>query len=191
MRSMLMMLGAATLLACSDRPVDRGVDAEPPEMDVALDIPDPVPCDMEEMQYCARTGDVYIGGQPSERALEMFAAQGVTTVVSTRAQDEIDWDEEGKVEALGMRFVRIPMPGPVTEISDEQVTQLDSVLAQSQEPILLHCGSGNRVSGLWGAWLAAERDVEPAEALRLAEMAGLRSVKPVVERRLGLEPVTP
>ena len=192
MRSVLMMLGVATLLACSDRPADRGANAEPPETDlVSLDIPDPIPCDMNEMQYCARTGDVYIGGQPSESALESFAALGVTTVVSTRAEDEIDWDERARVEALGMKFVRIPMPGPVTEISDEQVMRLDSVLEYSQEPVLLHCGSGNRVSGLWGSWLAAERGVEPAEALRLAEMAGLRSVKPVVEQRLGLEPATP
>ncbi len=191
MRCMLIVLGACTLVACSDRPAERAGDTEPPVLEAAMAIPDPVPCDMEEMRYCARTGDVYIGGQPTEGALESFAARGVTTVVSTRAEGEIDWDEQATVETLGMTFVRIPMPGPVTEISDEQVTRLDSVLQHSQEPILLHCGSGNRVSGLWGSWLAAERGVEPEEALRLAEMAGLRSVKPVVERRLGLEPVTP
>ncbi len=191
MKSMMLVLGASMLVACSDRPADRAADTDTPVMEATLEIPDPVPCDMDEIQYCARTGDVYIGGQPSEGALESFAARGVTTVVSTRAEDEIDWDEQAKVEALGMRFVRIPMPGPVSEISDEQVMRLDSVLEQSQQPILLHCGSGNRVSGLWAAWLAAERGVEPAEALRLAEKAGLRSVKPAVERRLGLAPVTP
>ncbi len=191
MRSMMLVLGASMLVACSDRPADRAADTDTPVMEATLEIPDPVPCDMDEIQYCARTGDVYIGGQPSEGALESFAARGVTTVVSTRAEDEIEWDEQAKVEALGMRFVRIPMPGPVSEISDEQVMRLDSVLEQSQQPILLHCGSGNRVSGLWAAWLAAERGVEPAEALRLAEKAGLRSVKPAVERRLGLAPVTP
>jgi hypothetical protein len=49
---------------------------------------------------------------------------------------------------------------------------------------VLHCASGNRVAGLWGAWLAERQGMEPAEALRLAELAGMASVRPVVERRL-------
>jgi uncharacterized protein (TIGR01244 family) len=150
--------------------------------------PDPTACQVQGMQNCAVAGDVLFGSQPSETALEQFAAQGYTTVVTTRADGEIDWDERAKVESLGMTFVSIPMPNPVDAITDEQVARLDSVLGSGAGPVVLHCGSGNRVSGLWGAWLAERKDVAPAEALRLAELAGMTSVRPVVEQRLGVVP---
>lgn len=140
------------------------------------------------MSNCAVAGDVLFGSQPSETTLELLAAQGYTTVVTTRAEDEIDWDEQARVESLGMRFVRIPMPNPVSAITEAQVTRLDSVLGSATGPVVLHCGSGNRVSGLWGAWLAERKGVEPEEALRLAELAGMRSVRPVIEQRLGVVP---
>jgi uncharacterized protein (TIGR01244 family) len=143
------------------------------------------------MRNCAKTGDVLIGAQPSEAALETLAAQGYKTIVSTRAEGEIDWDERAKVESLGMTFVRIPMPSPVTEITDDQVALLDDVLAGGVGPVVLHCGSGNRVSGLWAAWLAADRGLAPAEALRLAALAGMGSVRPVVEQRLGIDSAVP
>ncbi len=85
-----------------------------------------------------------------------------------------------------MTFVSIPMASPVTAITDEQVAALAEVMEGGEGPMLLHCGSGNRVSGLWGAWLAEDQGVDPEEALRLAQLAGLRSVRPVVERRLGV-----
>lgn len=185
--SIVAVLGA--LLACSDRPADRNDNADQPA--AAAAVPDPTPCTVDGMRNCARTGDVLIGSQPTEDALATLAAEGYTTVVTTRADGEIDWDEQAVVEGLGMRFVRIPMPSPVTEITDEQVARLDSVLGDAAGPVVLHCGSGNRVSGLWAAWLAAERGYEPDEALRLAELAGMGSVRPTVEQRLQPDTVAP
>ncbi len=165
----------AALTACAERAAD-------------MPIPDPTSCAVEGLRNCAVAGDVLFASQPSEVALERLAEQGYTTVVTTRADDEIDWDERAKVESLGMSFLSIPMPNPVSAITDEQVARLDSVLANARGPVVLHCGSGNRVSGLWGAWLAERKGVEPEEALRLAEAAGMRSVRPVVEQRLGVVP---
>lgn len=181
----------AALLACSSRPANDSSEAEPPVATAATVIPDPVPCAVEGMRNCARSGDVLIGSQPTEAALATLAAEGYTTVVTTRADGEIDWDEQAVVEDLGMRFVRIPMPSPVTEITDQQVEQLDAVLDSAHGPVVLHCGSGNRVSGLWGAWLAADRGLAPDEALRLAELAGMRGVRPTVEQRLRHDAVSP
>jgi hypothetical protein len=47
------------------------------------------------------------------------------------------------------------------------------------------------VSGLWATWLAAERGFEPDEALRLAELAGMGSVRTAVEQRLRPDSVAP
>ena len=184
-RPLLLTLSMILLAGCGEPPADEPVE-DAAAITVATPIADPTPCTVDGMHNCARTGNVLIGGQPSPEALEALAAQGITTVVSTRGEGEIDWDERAAVEALGMRFVQIPMASPVTGITDEQVAALDEVLSGTEEQILLHCGSGNRVSGLWGAWLAAMRDYAPEEALRLAELAGMRSVRPRLEERLGV-----
>lgn len=191
MKNVVFLLGFAALVSCTERPAERAADAALPGVAATNSIPDPTPCEIEGMRNCAKTGDVLIGAQPSEAALETLAAQGYKTIVSTRAEGEIDWDERAKVESLGMTFVRIPMPSPVTEITDDQVALLDDVLAGGVGPVVLHCGSGNRVSGLWAAWLAADRGLAPAEALRLAALAGMGSVRPVVEQRLGIDSAVP
>ena len=147
-------------------------------------VADPVACDIPGLQNCRQSGDVVFSSQPSPAAFEQLKNQGFTTVVSTRGLTELDWDERALVESLGMRFVQIPMENPVTGITDAQVTALDSVLTAQQGPIVLHCGSGNRVAGLWGAWLAERNGVDRAEALRLAELAGMTRVRPALEQRL-------
>jgi uncharacterized protein (TIGR01244 family) len=168
------LIALAALVACSDsdRPAAATVD-------------DPVPCVIEGLRNCAQTGDLVFASQPSADALEYLAAQGYRTVVSTRAADEIEWDERAVVESLGMTFVQIPMEAPVTGISDEQVAAFAELMERREGPMLLHCGSGNRVSGLWGAWLVEYQGADSAEALRLAALAGMTRVRPVVERRLG------
>ena len=169
---MLTLLALAILLACADRSSETVVA-------------DPTPCTIGGLDSCAAVGNVVIGSQPSQAVLEYLAAQGYETIVSTRAPDEIDWDEQAAVEALGMKFVNIPMGAPVEAISDEQVATLAEVMESGEGRMLLHCGSGNRVAGLWGAWLAEYKDVDSAEALRLAELGGMTRVRPVVEQRLG------
>jgi len=129
-------------------------------------------------------GDVILSAQPTPDGLRYLAGRGFTTVVSTRGLDELDWDERAVVESLGMRFVQVPMENPVWEITDAQVTRLDSVLTHRQGPILLHCHSGNRTAALWGAWLAEKRGVAPRVALDLATLAGMTGVRPTLERRL-------
>jgi protein tyrosine phosphatase (PTP) superfamily phosphohydrolase (DUF442 family) len=146
-------------------------------------VADPVACSVPGLPNCRQTGDIVFGAQPSPAALQYLRDQGVTTVVSTRGLMELDWDERALVESLGMRFVQIPMGNPVTGITDAQVAALDSVLS-APGSVLLHCSSGNRVAGLWGAWLAERQGMEPVNALRLAELAGMTRVRPAVEQRV-------
>src|SRR5690348_13390697 len=62
----------------------------------------------------ARVGDdIFIGGQPTERALRDMRAQGVTTVVNLRTPPEmarsVKFDEKALVEQLGMKYVYLPV----------------------------------------------------------------------------------
>ena len=147
------------------------------------------PVDVEGMNNSVLvTGDMLIGGQPTESALLKFADDGYTTVITSRSDDEISWDEKAFVDSLGMRFVSIPMPGPEYAITDQHIEKFDEVIRTTDGPILFHCGSGNRAAGLWGAWLVEKKGLSPEEALELAEKAGMTRIRPVVERRLGVEP---
>jgi uncharacterized protein (TIGR01244 family) len=141
---------------------------------------------IEGIRNQVQIGDLLFGGQPSEEALAQLAAQGYKTVLSARTEPELRWDEKAKVESLGMTFVRIPMENPVTKITDEQVNNFAGLMENGERPMVLHCGSGNRVAGLWAVWLVEHKNVEPTEALRQAEEAGMTSIRNVVGKRLGL-----
>jgi protein tyrosine phosphatase (PTP) superfamily phosphohydrolase (DUF442 family) len=61
--------------------------------------------------------------------------------------------------------------------------KLDAILAEADGPVLVHCGSGNRV----GALLALRASINGAsdeEALELGRQAGLTRAEAVVLERL-------
>src|SRR4051812_5177715 len=67
-----------------------------------------------QARFARAAEDLWIGGQPSEKALRDLKAQGVTTVVSLRTPTENNrygFDEPAVVKELGMNFVRIPVRG--------------------------------------------------------------------------------
>lgn len=124
-------------------------------------------------------------GQPDEAALRVFADAGYAAVIDMRGPDEdrrLD-DERGAVEALGLDYV----PFPITsrdEINFDAARELDAVIESIDGPVLLHCGSGNRV----GAMLALRHSLNGAdddEALAHGKDAGLTRLEPLVRERLG------
>ncbi len=126
-----------------------------------------------------------IGGQPTPEMLGSLASDGYEAVLSTRGVDEIDWDEKSLVDSLGMTFMNIPMPHPVTEITDEQLEQFEAFMSTGKRSFI-HCGSGNRVAGLWAAWLIGYQDMDPVEAFARAEAQGMRpGMRDVVEKRVS------
>ena len=149
-------------------------------------IPEPVAREVEGLANARAVGeDLLFGAQPTPEALADLAAQGYRTVLTTRGDGELQWDEGAVVDSLGMRFVSIPMPNPLTEIPDAWVEQFDALMRDAERPLLLHCSSGNRVAGLWAVWLAEHQGVDRAQALELGEKAGMTRIRPLVEKRLG------
>ena len=114
--------------------------------------------------------DMFISGQPTAQALRELRAQGVTTVVNLRMQEELDravkFDEPGTIASLGMQYVHIPMRGsPEAPYSPAAVTKLAEVLANAKGKVLLHCTVGWRASHLWAAYLIRERGIDVEQAL--------------------------
>jgi len=147
----------------------------------------PVAVTVPGMKNAVEVGDLLFGAQPSREALAELKAKGYKTIVSTRGAGELPWDEGAVVDSLGLRFASVPMEKPVTAITDDEVARFASLMATEERPMVLHCGSGNRVAGLWAVWLVEYEGVSRDEALSLAEKAGMKGIRPVVEARLNQE----
>jgi len=127
----------------------------------------------------ARVGDdVFISGQPTERALRDLRAQGVTTVVNLRSPEEmstrVPFNEAALVKDLGMEYVYLPMRGtPEFPYSPAAVKSFADAMSGAKGKVLLHCTIAWRASHLWAAYLIQYRDVPVATALEQARMINL------------------
>jgi uncharacterized protein (TIGR01244 family) len=126
----------------------------------------------------ARVGDdLFIAGQPTERALRELSAQGVTTVINLRSPPEmkrVPFDEAALVKELGMEYVYLPMRGtPELPYSPEAVKAFASAMSNAKGKVLLHCTIAWRASHLWAAYLVQYRNVPVATALQQARMINL------------------
>lgn len=168
-------------------------------------LPAPVALDTTGMFQAAfaRVGDdIFIGGQPTERALRTLKAEGVTTVVNLRTPEEmtraVSFDEPALVRELGMQYVYIPMRGNAEfPYSPEAVTKFAEAVQHAKGKVLLHCTVAWRASHLWAAYLIRERGVDDASALSNARAINLMddhrmsaNGRQPVEELLGRTPAT-
>ncbi len=134
-------------------------------------------------------GSVLTGGQPSPEDLAALKDLGFGTIISLRTEGEdIGYDEQAMVEELGLTFVNIPV-GTQNGLSAATASYLRSVVNQTTAPVLLHCGSGNRVGAAHalGAYYLDGKSVE--EALAVGRATGLTgfetTVRELLERDQG------
>lgn len=125
-------------------------------------------------------------GQPDEAMLQTIAEAGFSAVVDLRAADEErGFDEAKAIERLGMEYVLLPIAS-ADDISLEKAAVLDQILADNEGPVLIHCGSGNRVGALYALrekLYGASND----DALAVGKAAGMTRLEKVVRERLNSE----
>jgi len=114
-----------------------------------------------------------VAGQPAPDALKKLGTMGFRTVVSLRAPAEGFGKDQAVVEGQRLRWVNVPV-SPAT-FSKKDVESVARVLDDpSAAPILLYCGSSNRVGGVWAVYQAMKgKSLE--EALAEGKKAGLKS----------------
>lgn len=121
---------------------------------------------------------VITGGQPTARDLERLRQSGVTTVVTLRRADEdTGFDERAKVESLGMSYVSLPV-SMADGLDVDTAVQLRSILGEADGPAFVHCGSGNRVGGIYAIGAHQIDGVSLEEALAIGRTAGLTGLEP-------------
>jgi len=127
--------------------------------------------------------EITSSGQPDAKAFAIVADSGYVAVIDMRGPNENrGLDEKAVVEALGLEYIEFPLVGREA-ISFENAQRLDKLLTDIDGPVLLHCGSGERV----GAILALRHSLQGADdavALEYGRDAGLSSLEPLVRDRL-------
>ena len=148
-------------------------------------VPNPVTLDTKGLfqdKFVSVGDDMFIGGQPTEKALRDLKAKGVTTVVNLRMPEEmarVGFDEAALVKELGMKYVHIPMRGtPANPYGPKQLDEFAAAMAAADGKVLLHCTIAWRASHLWGAYLIRERKVPVAAALAQVTKINLRPDAP-------------
>jgi uncharacterized protein (TIGR01244 family) len=143
-------------------------------------VPNPVNLDtsgMFQAKFVSVGDDMFIGGQPTEKALRELRARGVTTVVNLRMPEEmarVGFDEAALVKELGMKYVHIPMRGTAENpYGPKQLDSFAAAMAAADGKVLLHCTIAWRASHLWAAYLIRERKVPVATALEQTRMINL------------------
>lgn len=119
--------------------------------------------------------DIAPAGQPDEKALKVFAESGYEAVIDLRTPSEDrGMDEPAVVEELGMSYLSLPIDRD--GITFENAAALDKLLGGVNGPVVLHCGSANRVGALL-ALRASANGLDDEAAIELGKSAGLESLE--------------
>src|SRR5262245_49613661 len=143
-------------------------------------VPNPVNLDttgMFQAKFVSVGDDMFIAGQPTEKALRELRAKGVTTVVNLRMPEEmakVGFDEAALVKELGIKYGYIPMRGTADHpYGPKELDTFAAAMAPADGKVLLHCTIAWRASHLWGAYLIRERKVPVTDVLRQTRMINL------------------
>lgn len=159
------------------------------------------PVELGAIKNASRFGEaVYFGGQVQPQDVEVLRQKGIKTVINLRRPEEMEqypFDEEQMLAEAGMDYYLIPFGHevPPEEASLERIAEL--LDNPANHPVLLHCGSSNRVGYTWARFRAGRHDLTLPLALEEGKAAGMRAphfethLKEVVPAEPGSEPSEP
>ena len=119
------------------------------------------------------------GGQVDPAAMPALRKDGFVSVINLRQASEPGAEVEASraaAQAAGLKYIHLPFNAAQP---DEKVVErfLAAVADTSNQPVFIHCGSANRVGGVWMIKRALQ-DGWPIERARTeAEAIGLRDAK--------------
>jgi uncharacterized protein (TIGR01244 family) len=116
------------------------------------------------------------GGQPTDSAYAKLASAGFKSVLNLRTASEgVDTERERQLaEKSGLHYISIPVTSNAPQ--PEQVPQFIAAVKDGQnQPMLIHCGSANRVGAFWMIYRVVEQGWPEQKALDEATQIGLTS----------------
>lgn len=129
--------------------------------------------------YSRVDASVGCGGRTTPAAMSALKQEGYVSVINLRLATEPEADIEGAraaAKAAGLKYIHLPFnaSAPDTKVVD---TFLAAVADKSNQPVFIHCGSANRVGGLWMIKRALGDGWPIEKAQAEGEAIGLRDAK--------------
>lgn len=151
--------------------------------------------DSEALSYSTELGvknpsvpeaDLLCAGQLTEAQLTALHEMGYASFINLRADGEsgTGW-EAAHAATIGAAYHRLPIAG-AADVNEESARALDALLAKAERPVVLYCGSSNRVGALYGLAAFYVDGEQPEAALVRARAAGVTRLEPRVKELLGL-----
>jgi protein-tyrosine phosphatase len=108
---------------------------------------------------------VWRGARPTQDGYRTLAANGVTTIVDLRAEDDVV-EDQAYGRRLGVRVVSMPIRDGQLPSSD-QIERFVNIVDESDGTVFVHCGAGvGRTGAMSAAYLVATGQAGGGEVLR-------------------------
>jgi protein tyrosine phosphatase (PTP) superfamily phosphohydrolase (DUF442 family) len=126
---------------------------------------------------CQISSTVLTGGQPSAAHLAAFKATGGQILLDLRdPMEPRPLDEPAVARSLDLEYVNVPVSaGTMTDETMDRI--LGTLRRAGDRPVLVHCGSGNRVGAALLPLLMLDHGLEEEDAVDQAMRIGLRSAE--------------
>src|SRR5690606_17814774 len=119
---------------------------------------------------------IVTAGRLAADDVERVREAGIRHVIDLTLDEETpDFDEAAAVRDTGMRYSNLPIQG-ASGLTPENVQAFDTLLRESDRPVLVHCSSSNRVgaiAALRAAWMEGKTMEEAVEIGRAWGLSGL------------------
>lgn len=116
---------------------------------------------------------VAFAAQPSEQELRALAEAGVRVLDLRRPEEERGFDQPALAAEIGLDYRNVPVDGPA--LGDPDVHAAFKEALEADGELVVHCASGNRVAGLYYAYLVTEQGMDRDEARARAKELGMTS----------------
>ncbi|XOV82836.1 MAG: hypothetical protein ACFHXK_18500 [bacterium] len=135
---------------------------------------------------------LYFSAQPDAEGIREAQAAGVEVVINLRHRDETQWDEATAVTQAGLAYYQVPISSEGPGFDQHAMRRISDIVAShGDQPIWLHCSSGNRASAWLAVHLVQDHQMTVEQSLALARKVGLTNEQ--LEKRvydyLAAEPV--
>ena len=128
--------------------------------------------------------NVFACGQPTEAGFQELAAMGIRTVINVLPEPQCLKGEQNMVQMNHMVYKRLPFE--TATLTRDTVDEFGYLMMTSEQPVLIHCTTGNHVGGLWLAYRVSVEHAPVSVALREARKIGIQpSMENMVLHWLG------
>ncbi len=126
-----------------------------------------------EIKNLSRDGEIWVGGEPTNKGYRQVHELGVTAIVDLRNPTKVQRSSADQARKLKMDYINLPIQP--RDMSARDADRFLSFMDKHQgEQVLIHCGSANRASGMYAVYLAMRRGMTPDEAIGRARRTGLQ-----------------